>query len=310
MYKNPNSKQFWRLCGPLLLYWGIEFVIRFFAEIIVIIPHIGEIVAENKITGTLTQDEIMELAMQNAEKVYTILQQYQVEILTAAAICTIPLTLTLFLMDRKREKSFQIPQNKKADTWRYVQIVVLGAALCTGMNCLSIMTNLAFASSAYQEVSEIFYSASLPVQYICLGVIIPVTEELMFRGILFRRFREQNSPMKAALLAALLFSISHGNMVQFIYTFVLGVFLGYTYEKFGSFKAPVVLHIVVNMISLILTDTGALTWLSDEPLRMGIVTVICAFAGSAMFVLIQKINEKPDGGGPSEESNISPDMFR
>ena len=116
--------------------------------------------------------------------------------------------------------------------------------------------------------------------------------------------------MKAALLAALLFSISHGNMVQFIYTFVLGVFLGYTYEKFGSFKAPVVLHIVVNMISLILTDTGALTWLSDEPLRMGIVTVICAFAGSAMFVLIQKINEKPDGGGPSEESNISPDMFR
>ena len=41
-----------------------------------------------------------------------------------------------------------------------------------------------------------------------------------------------------------------------IYTFLLGMLLCYVYEKFGSMKAPIMLHIVLNLGSLIFTDIG------------------------------------------------------
>lgn len=310
MNKNPGSKQFWRLCGPIILYWIIQFVGRFLTELLVIAPHMGEIMDYSAFTSNITQDELMDLALQNAEKVMVFLQQYSVQILGVAALFTIPLTLVLFVQDRKKDKTLNIPQNKKAKLWKYLGVIGLGAAVCVGMNCLSVMSNLAFASESYQETSEVFYSASVPVQILCLGIIIPITEELMFRGVLFKRYREQGNFLKAALCSSLLFSITHGNIVQLIYTFVLGMFLAYVYEKYGSFKAPVLLHIVANLTSLVFTNTGVFTWLSGEVNRIGLVTIGCAFAGSVLFVLIQKIDEKPDGTQPPEEKKITPDMFR
>lgn len=293
MNKNPESKQFWRLAGPILLFWVIEFVARFIIEMVVLVPHIGEIMDYSLFSGSMTQDDIMNLALQNGERIAGILQQYQIEILGGAVLFTIPLTLTLFLMDRKKEKVQLVPQNKKAGILSYLVILAFGAAACVGMSCLAIMTNLALMSDNYQIASAAFYSASIPVQVIVLGIIIPLTEELMFRGVLFKRYREQGSFVRAALYSSLLFSITHGNMVQFLYSFVLGMFLAYVYEKYGSFKAPAVLHITANMISVILTNTGSFTWLAASPLRMGIASIASAFIGSAMFVLIQKIDEKP-----------------
>lgn len=305
MNKNPGAKQFWRLCGPILLYWLIEFVGKVIAELFVMAPHLGEIMKNTLAAGASTQDELMDLTMQGAEKLMEIVLKYQVEILAVGALCTIPLTVFLFHADRKRERTLQIPLNKKAGIFKYAEIIGIGIAVCIGLNCLIFMTNLAFSSSSYQQTSEVFYSAGVPVQIICLGIIIPVAEELMFRGVLYKRYREQGGFMKSALYSTLLFSIIHGNMVQFLYTFALGLLLCYVYEKFGSFKAPVVLHIVVNLVSLILTNTGAFTWFVGSAVRMGLVTVACAFAGSVIFVLIQRIDEKPETAVPEQEPDTS-----
>lgn len=309
MNKNPGTKQFWRLCGPILIYWGIEFVVKFFAQMVVLAPHMGKIMGDAISSGTVAQKDLMELALKNADKVYKILLQYQVQIIAIGAFCTIPLTVYLFYADRKKERELNPDGVKKAKLWKYTEIIGLGVAVCIGMNCLSIMSNLAFTSTEYQKASETLYSASVPVQFLCLGLIIPVAEELMFRGVLFKRYRESGSFIRAALFSTLLFSLTHGNIVQFIYTFVLGLFLAYVYEKFGSFKAPVLMHIVVNMVSLILTHAGGFTWLTERAFRMALVTVLCAFAGSVMFVLIQRIVIREDAKKPPEDE-ITPGMFR
>lgn len=308
MNKNPGAKQFWRLTGPILLYWLIEFAGRIIAELFVMAPHFGEIMRNTLAAGASTQDEFMELTMQSTEKLMEIVVRYQVEILAFGALCTIPLTWFLFHADRKMERTLQIPLNKKAGILKYAEIIGIGVAVCIGLNCLSFMTNLAFFSTEYQKTSETFYSAGIPVQIICLGIIMPIAEEMMFRGVLYKRYREQGGFLKAALYSTLLFSIIHGNMVQFLYTFALGMLLCYVYEKFGSFKAPVVLHILVNMVSLVLTNTGVFTWLTGRAMRMGITTVICAFVGSVMFVLIQRIDEKPDVAVPKQEPDVT-NMF-
>lgn len=290
MNKTPESKQFWRLCGPVLLYWAVQFAARFVVELIVMLPHIPGIIDYEAIASTqMTQDKVLEMAMQNAEELMKILQKYSVEILGAAALFTIPLTLTLIWMDKKRDQKEGIVQAQKAALWTYTGILAFGAAFCVGMNALLVMTNLAFESSTYQETSEVLYSASLPVQIVCLGLIIPITEELMYRGVLFRRYREGSGFMRAAIGSSLLFGVMHGNIIQMVYGFILGMFLAFIYNKYGSLKAPILLHVTVNLISLFLTEAGILTWLAANPIRMGVATIISAFACSVVFVVMQRV---------------------
>ena len=78
---------------------------------------------------------------------------------------------------------------------------------------------------------------------------------------------------------ACFFAFVHGTVTQVLYTLVLGLFLAYFYEKFGSLRAAVVLHMLVNIISVLITKTGALVWLCSEFMRMGICIVGCAFIG-------------------------------
>ena len=43
MDRNSEPVKFWHVCGPLLLYWVIQFVAQLVAELAVMIPHIGQV---------------------------------------------------------------------------------------------------------------------------------------------------------------------------------------------------------------------------------------------------------------------------
>lgn len=310
MEQKNQGTRFWRLFGPLLLYWIVEFFATMIAEVVVLLPHWGELIDYDVVSG-MTSGEIMDYALSNADKVYEIMSRYSVQITTFVGLATVPLTLTMFLMDRKRDRVLELPQNKKAGAVKYAAIAAIGVCVCIGLNNLATMANLAFYSESYQQTSANFYAASFPMQIICLGVIAPITEELLFRGLLFKRYREVGSFTRAMFYSSLLFAFSHGNMVQFLYAMAIGMLAAYVYEKYGSFKAPVFLHIVVNLASLICTRLGGFAWMNEAPVRMGLAVVACAFVGSVMFVFIQRIEEQPDSdsiGKPEEK--VTPDMFR
>ena len=40
----------------------------------------------------------------------------------------------------------------------------------------------------------------------------------------------------------------------------------------------------------------------ESNMRIGLITIGCAFVASTMFVLVQRIEEKPDAAGASEEN--------
>lgn len=94
---------------------------------------------------------------------------------------------------------------------------------------------------------------------------------------------------KAILFSAVIFAIIHGNIVQFLYALVFGLLLSYVYESFESIKAPIILHASANLGSVLLTEGNGYGWIFHTPLRMGMVTVICAFTASVFFVLIRNI---------------------
>ena len=304
--KNP----FWSLAGPLLAYFGIQLAVQTVIQAVIQAPYLAEAYIDNFVnSGAADFQEAMDGYLSAAGPAIEQVLKYQVEIAGAAALCTIPLTAVLFAKDRKLERFWGIAPAEKTPVRKYWPIILFGVILSVGVTCLSAMVQAALYDEQYQETAEIMYSASFPMQLLVMGLVMPLAEELMFRGVLFRRYQETRRFWSSALWSSLFFALTHTNNIQIVYAFFLALCLCYLYERFGSFKAPVVLHISANTASLIFTETGVFGWLGNEPIRMAAAVILSAFLCSSLFVLMQRmtVREKEE---IHEENNDPMNMFR
>jgi len=77
-------------------------------------------------------------------------------------------------------------------------------------------------------------------------IAAPISEELLFRGVIQKHMQKVLPVTLAVVLQALLFGIYHGNIVQGIYTFVIGLLLGLIVVKTGSVKYSIWAHFIFN----------------------------------------------------------------
>ncbi len=83
-------------------------------------------------------------------------------------------------------------------------------------------------------------------------VTAPIVEELVFRGAIYRFLKHRMNPALAVLVSAFLFASIHFNLISFPSLIVLGIFLCLAYEMTGNLKAPIFLHAIFNINSLVL----------------------------------------------------------
>lgn len=94
-----------------------------------------------------------------------------------------------------------------------------------------------------------------PEGYIVVGILVPVAEEMVFRGAILRKLLEIfHSGMYwwAIVLSALLFGVVHGNMAQGLHAFLLGLLLGWMYWRTNSIVPGIVLHWINNTVAFVL----------------------------------------------------------
>lgn len=84
--------------------------------------------------------------------------------------------------------------------------------------------------------------------YIGVGILIPVIEELIFRGIILGEFLSTMNADAAVFLSALVFGTMHMQPVQIGYALVCGVILGYVYLYSNSLYLSVIIHILFNLL--------------------------------------------------------------
>lgn len=209
-----------------------------------------------------------------------------------AALITIPIMLFFFFRDRAREKMNGIVEVKKAPLWTYIAIILMSVALCLGINNLLFISNLASLSTGYEQTMEALYSPSLGIQIICLGILIPLCEELVFRGLMYKRLREYSGFVGAMLYSAIVFSFMHINIVQAVYAFFMAVVFAFVYEKYGSVKAPVVAHVAANIAAILATNYNVFEWIMADKMRSGVLTVACAAIAASMYVFIQRMEDE------------------
>lgn len=102
------------------------------------------------------------------------------------------------------------------------------------------------------QVQVQLFASGRIVQVLCMGIIVPVVEELIFRGLTYRRMRHIFSAGLSAVLSALLFSVYHGNAVQAIFAFPMAIVLALLYERGKLFIFPVLFHMGSNLTAILL----------------------------------------------------------
>jgi CAAX protease family protein len=91
------------------------------------------------------------------------------------------------------------------------------------------------------------------VQILLIVLVVPVCEEVCFRGMLFGGLRERMPGLVAALISGLVFGALHaGTGVTAVPPLmVFGVILALLYERTGSIVPGILLHMLNNSIALL-----------------------------------------------------------
>lgn len=144
-------------------------------------------------------------------------------------------------------------------------------AAAAGILAASVFLNLFFAGvgavhadAAAADASAQAGRVSLPLGILIYGVLSPLAEETVFRGITLQRLyllcHEKKNGKTAFLLAAglssLLFGIYHGSLVQGLYAAAMGFLFCLFLALGGNLFRVIVLHGGANVMTLFLSRAG------------------------------------------------------
>lgn len=90
------------------------------------------------------------------------------------------------------------------------------------------------------------------VTLIGAGILVPIAEEMYFRGALFTWFRQRYNFPIAMLASSLLFAFGHIDTVGVVAaSFVLALVNAWVFEKSRTLWAPILMHITTNSFAVI-----------------------------------------------------------
>lgn len=89
--------------------------------------------------------------------------------------------------------------------------------------------------------------------YFVVGLLAPLSEELVFRGAVLRSLLKwKSNPWIGIVISAFLFALIHMNPVQMPHAFLIGLLLGWMYYRTDSIVPGVVYHWVNNTVAYVM----------------------------------------------------------
>ena len=83
------------------------------------------------------------------------------------------------------------------------------------------------------------------VYFVSVAVLPSVFEEGLFRGVALQSLRRFGDGF-ALVVSSILFALMHGNLIQAVYAFPIGLVMGYFVLRTGSVWAGVIIHFINN----------------------------------------------------------------
>lgn len=242
-FRYSTAGQIWRLIYPFLIHYGATLLATIALYLVYLIQAGG----------------LQETASAGQRLINSTLYVTLIGDLTAAMI------LYLFYRKDQMHRKEGFSGTGKAFVWAppviWFSVIILAIATGQFLNDLINGLHLNDLFTGYSEVSEQAFSGQpVGLMILVVGIIGPICEELMFRGIVFHRLKDWVKPQAAIVISALLFGIYHGNIVQFFYATCMGVMLAIIYDKTGTLWISIVAHIAANLWSLFGSSFWSSLW--------------------------------------------------
>lgn len=210
------------------------------------------------------------------------------------ALTYVLVPIVFFLITVPLIRSDQLPRTDI--TLKAATFVPWAILVGVGLACANLMvTNLYGVGSAYLlhpvEATKAVvrwqceWPAVVPASLLTL-VIIPVMEEIAFRGMILELFIRKQRPALGITISALAFAIYHPN---FSNALLAGIVLGFMYRHTRQLGLPIVAHITHNFIVLATTQCIHIDWV-PAPIWLLAFTV---FAGFGIIASVWGIRHVP-----------------
>lgn len=223
-----TGRKVWLIVLPLLLYLIITMAVSVILEIIVMY--------------------IVGFHMPDADSFGSRLPSALLCITLASYIAVL---IVMVLMYRKdRMMTGEAEQKLKASG------IVLSLVICIlvsfGVQYLISISGIDRIFTEYDALyNRLFADQPVILLAVTVGIVGPVAEELLCRGLLFRRLERFTNTPVAVIVSALIFGFIHMNMVQFIYASVMGLLFAVFYARYRNIWIPILAHMAVNMTGVI-----------------------------------------------------------
>lgn len=159
--------------------------------------------------------------------------------------------LPAFLYCRKKNIAVKelIPYNKISFSTGVLVVVTtyLMYPLIVVLNAITLLFTDSGAANLQMEMLDI----NIWVSILLIAVLPACVEEFVFRGVLFQTYRKTRV-FTGIILSAFLFGCMHMNVNQFVYAFVLGIYMAFLVEATGSILSSMLAHFTMNFTSVVM----------------------------------------------------------
>lgn len=190
----------------------------------------------------------------------TLFEQAPVQALFMASVyaLAILIVISLPLMLRKRRTTLKELGLQELPTWTDIILAPAGLVVY-----LALSIALVFVASSVipwfdiiqaQDVgfNNLIWRYEYILAFVALVVLVPIAEEVLFRGYLYGKMRKVAPIWLSVILTSVLFGAVHGAWNLAVDMFALGVVLSLLREMTGRLWAPILLHMLKNAIAFYL----------------------------------------------------------
>lgn len=112
---------------------------------------------------------------------------------------------------------------------------------------MTVIIGILKGGAVQNQVLAVTEAVSMWMIVLYMVICAPIMEEYVFRKLIVDRTVRYGQGV-AVVVSGLMFGLFHGNLNQFIYAFVLGMFLAFLYVKTGNIKITIALHMLINFV--------------------------------------------------------------